>query len=92
MIIKTKDPDSRLDYPVSWLNWLNGDSISMATWITTSGITVGTGAYAPSFTGTVATIWLEGGTLGTVYDITCRVTTALGRIDDFTFQVSVQAT
>ena len=92
MITKIKDPDSRLDYEVNWFAWLNGDSISSVTWVVPTGITEGTGTYASSFTGTTATVWLEGGTAGTVYQITCRITTALGRIDDFTFALSIQNT
>lgn len=89
---KIKDPDSRLDYTMDWTTWLDGDSLSAVTWLVPVGITEGTAPYASTFTGTTATIWLIGGTVHTKYDITCRITTALGRIDDYTFTIAVEPT
>lgn len=89
--IFTKDPDSRLDYQLNYYSWLNGDSISTSTWIIGSGITQSTGSYVPVYTGTTATIWLEGGTTDTNYDITNRITTAAGRIYDYSFIIRVMA-
>lgn len=82
---KIKDPNSTLDFPVDWSEWLedSGDTISSVSWIVPDGITKA----SEENTDTVATIWLTGGTAKSIYPITCRVTTAAGRIEDFTFEL-----
>ena len=85
-----KDPDATLDYQVDWTAWLEtGETITVSTWTVDPGITVGTGGQAPSHTGTAATIWLSGGTVGTVYNATNEITTSDGRIDDRTIRITV---
>lgn len=91
-IIKIKDPDARLDYVINWTTWLDGDTLNAVTWVIPTGITEGTGAYASTFDGQIATVWLSGGTLHSKYDIVCRITTSLGRIDDYTFTVLCEQT
>jgi hypothetical protein len=85
----TKDPQAVLDYTINWSDWLDGDTISTSTWTAESGITV-EASPAPSFTTTTTTIWLSGGTLGTVYRITNHVVTAATREDDRTFTVKIE--
>ena len=82
---KIKDPNSTLDFPVDWSEWLDdsGDTISAVSWIVPAGITKA----SEEHTDTVATIWLTGGTAKAIYPVTCRVTTAAGRIEDFTFEI-----
>jgi hypothetical protein len=87
----TKDPDATLDFVQSWDAWLDaidgGDTITDAEWIIPSGLTEA----APStVTTTTATVWLSGGTAGTDYDVTCRITTDGGRIDDRTIRIQVR--
>jgi hypothetical protein len=78
-----KDPDAELDYAVDWSAWLGTDTIASAVWeVRPAGLTIGTGAKAPTTVAGVATVWLSGGTSGTVYLVSCRVTTATGRVDD----------
>lgn len=84
--IKTKDPQAVLDYTIDWSAWLNGDTIVGSVWTVETGITKTT----DSFTSTVTTVWLSGGTVGKDYEITNRVTTATGRIDDRTFIIHVE--
>ena len=75
-----KDPDATLDYSIQWSSWLtSGDTIADAEWVIPAGLTE---AAASSVTSTTATCWLSGGTVGERYVVTCRVTTAGGRIDD----------
>lgn len=78
-----KDPDARLDYGVDWTAWLNGDTITASEWIVAAGLTADT----PADDGEIATIWLSGGTAGTDYEATSRITTAAGRIDDRTITI-----
>ena len=79
-----KDPDATLDYTLDFTEWLDADTLSTATW-SAPGVTV----VSSSTTTTTATVWISGGTAGKVYQVRCRVTTAGGRVDDRTFEVSV---
>jgi hypothetical protein len=85
-----KDPDARLDYTVDWATWLTAsDSDTLASvdfTVTPVGLTVDTS----TFTTTDATVWLTGGTVGVIYTVNCRVTTAAGRIEDSSFRVRVR--
>lgn len=83
-----KDPGAKLDYSVDWSEWLEdiGDTITTSTWVVTSGITQTT----TSNTTTTATIWLSGGTPGTIYQATNHIITAAGREDERTITVRVQ--
>jgi hypothetical protein len=75
-----KDPDAIKDYDAKWGTWLGTDTINASTWIVPSGIT----KLADSFTDTVATIWLSGGTVHRTYYVVNRITTVGGRTDDQT--------
>lgn len=77
-----KDPADVLDYGLDWSNQLSlakpDDTISSVTWTVPAGLTSG----AQSVVGSVAVIWLSGGTAGangTDYTITCRIVTAGAR-------------
>jgi hypothetical protein len=84
----TKDPDATLDYVISWSSWLpTGDTIASAVWSVPAGLTE---ADASSITTTTTTCWLSGGTVGEVYRVTCRITTAQGRIDDRSISLRIQ--
>lgn len=83
-----KDPDATLDYKVDWSSWLGTDTIASATWVVPSGLNEVTSGN----TTTTATVWLSGGTLKKTYLVTSRITTAAGRINDYSFNVSVQTT
>jgi hypothetical protein len=81
----TKDPDATLDYQINWATWLaDDDTISNSSFISNSDdITV----ESSSFTDTTSTVWLSGGQAGSSYEITNRITTTLGRIDDRTIKI-----
>lgn len=81
----TKDPEAILDYVVDWSDWLVGDTIATSTWVADSGITIDD----DDNTTTTATVWLSGGTVGTVYEATNSIVTAAGREDDRTITVIV---
>lgn len=83
-----KDPDATLDYEWDWTAWLAEDeTIDTVTWIVPTGITEGDTAN----TDQTATIWFSGGTLGESYEITCRITTNQGRIDDRSKVIRIKA-
>lgn len=70
-----KDPDEVLDYFVDWAARLAGDTIDTVVWIVPSGLTKN----SESRDGARTTIWLAGGQPASVYQVTCRITTAGGR-------------
>jgi hypothetical protein len=81
-----KDPNAILDYQIDWSPWLGADTITTSVWTLPSGITQQSAAN----TTTTATIWLSGGTVGTKYLVTNRITTAGGRTDDRTITINVK--
>ena len=81
-----KDPDDVLDFVIDWSQWLGDDTIAASTWIMPSGITEN----SSQFSNTTATIWVAGGTDGTLYSITNRITTASGRQRDQSVTLPVQ--
>jgi len=80
-----KDPGALLDYTVDWELWLSSDTIATSSWSADTGITVVTSTNDT----TSATVWLSGGTAGTVYDVVNRIVTAGGRTDDRTITIIV---
>lgn len=88
-----KDPDSHLDYTVSWKSWLDLDDVlSTVTWL----VSTIAGDAAPLTTSSLghddnmATVWFTGGSVGNTYTVTCRITTSDGRAEDFSFTVVCQ--
>lgn len=75
-----KDPNATLDYEFDWSAWLlpMPDTIVSVTWIVSAGLVV----VSNSFTTLTATAFVSGGVLDTTEILTCRITTAGGRIDD----------
>lgn len=80
-----KDPDAVLPYTIDWSDWLGSDTIASSTWTTPAGIT----EESTSSTTTVATILLSGGTSGTSYVLTNRITTAAGLTEDRSIQINM---
>lgn len=82
-----KDPDAKLDYGFDWTNWIDGtDTITNTSWTVPTGIINDN----TDLQGAIAIIWLSGGTLDDTYNITCKITTANGRIDERTFAITIQ--
>lgn len=86
-----KDPDARKDYGWDWSPWLAGDSITGHEILFPLG-QEGLVLQAAGHDATSVTIWLEGGTPGRTYPITCRITTASGRTEDDTIRVRIRNT
>ncbi len=81
-----KDPDATLDYGVNWSAWLGQDVITASTWIVPDGLTMASNSHDPVKT----TVWLSGGTDGQKYEVTNRITTAGGRVDDRTIELTLK--
>lgn len=76
-----KDPDSVLDYVWDFTDWLaSGDTVSSHVVVADPGITV----ESSSNDSEKVTVWLSGGTPGSVYSVTVRVTTFQNRVVDRT--------
>lgn len=91
-----KDPDSMLDYSVDWSDWLGADDIASVVWFVDDvegGVAEGDSLFVEIaycfFTDKVATVWLSQGVVRRSYDVTCRITTTSGRVDDRTFRVKI---
>jgi len=80
-----KDPDARLDYVIDWSKWLGDDTIVDSEWIVPDGLVLDD----ESFTTSKTVVWLTGGTAKTRYEVTNRITTSDGRIDDRTILIYV---
>ncbi len=82
-----KDPDATLDYTVDWSEYLLPieDTIATVTWVPDAGLTV----VSQSNTTTTATAFVSGGTAGETLTLTCRITTAGGRTDDRSINLTI---
>jgi len=81
-----KDPDATLDYTVDWSSWMaESDDIASSEWTVPAGITKESDTYDDDS----ATIWLSGGSAGSSYEITNRITTEDGRLEDRTLVIVV---
>jgi hypothetical protein len=73
----TKQPGENTDYDFDWTDWMpSGDSISTVVVTADAGITLGTNTQ----TALVVKQFISGGTDGVDYKVTCRITTAQGRV------------
>ena len=81
-----KDPQAILDYEWDWSDWLGADTIATHTVTAATGLTVA----SSSRTSTAVLAWLSGGTAGATYAVVCHITTAAGRQDDRTLQITVE--
>jgi hypothetical protein len=75
-----KDPQAVRDYEIDWSTWLAGDTIATSTWTVPAPLTAPHGI--DTHTDTTTTVWVGGGTDGTVVRITNTITTAGGRTDE----------
>lgn len=82
-----KDPEAKLDYVVDWSAWLEPDADTIATseWDAPDGLTV----ESEAATNSRATVWLSGGTEGSVYPVVNSIVTAAGRTDERTIYIHV---
>ena len=81
-----KDPDEILDYTFDWSTWLGADTIASDVVTVDAGLTKD----SDSNTTTAVTVWLSGGTAGTAYKVSSKVTTAAGRTAERTIIITVK--
>lgn len=82
-----KDPDAYLDWRWDWTDWLDaGETISSSVMTVSAGLVKESESASLSST----TVWLSGGTTGTVYSVANRITTSAGRIDERTITIRVE--
>jgi hypothetical protein len=82
----SKDPDDVLDYVFDWSTWLGADTIASDTVTVATGLTKD----SDSNTTTAVTVWLSGGTPGTSYKVTSKITTAAGRTKTASIVINVE--
>lgn len=75
-----KHPNDKLDYPMDWVDWLNGDTVGSSLWtVSPAGLTISSSP-APSTFPSYTVVWLEGGTNGQTYIVSNKITTTAGRV------------
>lgn len=80
-----KTPAGVLDYGFDWSTWLDGDTLQSSTLIADAGITIG----ASNNNDTIASVWLQGGVIDSLYRVTNRITTVGGRTDERTMFIQI---
>lgn len=90
VLLWEKDPDATLDYSINWSDWLAeipGDSIANIYVNTTSGVQVpAQGIVAGLITG----VMVRSGVIGSMEEITIRIATTQGRIDERTIKLLIR--
>lgn len=96
-LVVTKDSDSVLDWKFDWKalangsgdsNWLDtSETIASATVTVASGLTKDSDSITD--TNTSVTVWLSGGTEGTIYNVTCQIVTSDGRTAERSIKVLI---
>ena len=80
-----KDPDATLDYSIDWSPWLDGDLITASDWVAEAGLTIVPGS--KTYTDTVTTVYVSGGTAGQEYELTNTISTQGSRTDERTITI-----
>lgn len=76
MNIASKGPEEDLDWTEDWTAFLDGDTISASSWeCNPPGLEI----HSLSRTDVQTTVWLRGGELGKMYELSNTITTAAGR-------------
>ena len=88
-----KDPEARLDYQLTWGDWMpSGSVISASTWTaeTISGDSDPLAITSNSFTDTTTTVTVNGGTEGNIYRLYNQITTDGGLIERRFFRILIK--
>ena len=89
MTMYRQDPDEVLDYQFDWTSRLDvAETITTFTVTAQSGLTI-EASPAPAQVAGVVTYWVSGGTVGTIYGVTCHIVTSTGREWDHTDQFRI---
>lgn len=84
----SKQPSEILDYDVDYTDWFKGRTDTPASF--TAAADPGITLVSSTRTGNVVKVILSGGTTGTKYKITIRLTTAAGLVKEADFTVTVK--
>lgn len=85
-----KDPNEVLDYRVDWTARLeSGETITTSTVFRETGDVV---LASQAYVGPLVTVWLSGGTDGTISVLTSRIATNQGRTYDESVRLRIRAT
>lgn len=87
--VPPKDPDATIKYGIDWSDYLGTEQILSSIWIVDPGLVV----ESDSYTTTSTAVLLSGGTAGTRYKVTNRITytgTGGNETDDRTIIVPVR--
>ena len=74
-----------LDYKIDWSDWLSSETISTSSWAVSSGIIKD----SDTNTTTTATVWVSGGTLGSLYTVTNTIVTSASRTAQRAFRINI---
>ena len=86
-----KDPGASLDYAIDWgPEYLDDDQIGSSSWTTSPIVSGGLAILSSSHDGRVATVKINGGIAGHVYQLTNIVSTILGRADQRSLTIRVE--
>lgn len=85
LIWPKKGPDEIKDYSIDWAPKLAGDIISSSTWTVPTGVT----KLSDTFSTTLTTIWLSGGSVGYSYSFLNVIITSGGRTYEQTVTLPV---
>lgn len=69
-LVPTKDPDATIQYGIDWEDYLDGAQILSSEWIAEGAIVIESDSYDTTSTA----VMLSGGTHGTKYKVTNRIT------------------
>lgn len=88
MSVMLKDDNAVIDFSEDWSSWLaSGETIATSSWsVSPDSLTIDSNTNDT----TSATAWVSGGTVGTVYRLTNRITTSASRTDERTVVVRVE--
>lgn len=85
-----KDPQSRVDYAIEWLNYLDGQTIAQSAWSVAPQESGGIAVEEASFDLHRAAATLGGGVVGHVYSVSNHVTLSDGRSDERSIVLRVE--
>lgn len=91
MDIYLKDPAATLDYGIDWgAGYLqDGESLSESSWsiFPSGGLAIDS---EPPVSSTQATVFVTGGTVGHIYQLTNRIVTDQGRTDERSLTIRIK--
>lgn len=74
-----RDPNDNKPWSIDWTQWLvSGDFISTSTWSAPTGLTLSSSTFGTATT----TIWISGGTVGEVYNVSNKITSNDNIVDE----------